>query len=619
MKTLRFAARADSAALAVIWSEARKAHVHYNELITRSNHRRAAIPYSTSDRGRDLGARLRRIHAIKRALQAATNAAACRKVKLPAAYVARHKAAMQRVKAAIAALPKDPLYERVRDELAQLREQRGKGRIPNAEQAQWDARMLACAAQHPTLLARVQADQQRRLDERETRARSGTHCSTYMLTEDAARRAIASSGRAARRRFLPLRTQHRIGIGVVSNNGQHVPWSELPMEDAASGWGTHDLRAVISGQPVTLRFKQHRRARQSWAADDPRHRLHLVPEDAVVHTAWAQLVRRANKWDLELCLSVDMPTEPTRTGDRSIGIDAGYRAIGEHSVRAASTSAGEHIETPPRYLDRVRQSEDLHSLADRMTREMWEACYGAVPMHAGREWSVRRLHRTIMVAPYVRQVVGGRDAGERWKAGERTHDVYRLQHRHLMQWSDALREKSRRARLNHYRVTSARLAREHDAIVVESLRLDNMARSRIAGGRRVDAAPSELRAALKAAASTYGARHVEVPAYNTSQTCSACDVVHPVGTARDGEAFACPSCGFVAHADINAAVNIRARAIASGEVPRENPQPLEKPETAIVSSPSAAKKRKPKRAAPHARARKQLALEFHAPNKRKAS
>jgi len=599
MKTLRFAARADSAALAVIWSEARRAHVHYNELITRSNHRRAAIPYSTSDRGRDLGARLRRIHAIKHALQTATNVAACRKVKLPAAYVARHKAAMQRVKAAIAALPKDPLYERVRDELARLREQRGKGRIPNAEQAQWDARMLACAAQHPTLLARVQADQQRRLDVRETRARSGTHCSTYQLTEDAARRALASSGRVARRRFFPLRKQHRVGIGIVRNDGQHVPWSKLPMEPAASGWGTHDLRAVISGQPVTLRFKQHRRPRKSWAADDPRHRLHLMPENAVVYTAWAQLVRRANKWDLELCLAVDMPTEPTRTGARSIGIDTGYRAVGE-SVRAASTSTGEHIETPPRYLDRVRQSEDLHSIADRMTREMWEACYGPVPMHAGREWHVRRLHRTLLCAPYVRQAIGGRDAGERWKDGERTHDVYRLQHRHLMQWSDALREKSRRARLNHYRVTSARLAREHDAIVVEALRLDNMARSRIAGGRRFDAAPSELRAALKAAASTYGARHVEVPAYNTSQTCSACDVVHPVGTARDGEAFTCPSCGFEAHADINAAVNIRARAIASGDVPRERPQP---------SSP-AAPRRGAKRSPRTSRSRKQLALAF---------
>jgi transposase len=325
-----------------------------------------------------------------------------------------------------------------------------------------------------------------------------------------------------------------------------------------------------------------------------------VSDDAVVRTAWVQLVRRASKWDVELCISVEMPTEPTRNGDHSIGIDAGYRAVGEHSVRAATTSAGEHIETPPRYIGRVRQSEDLHSLADRMTREMWEACYGPVPMHAGREWHVRRLHRTILCAPYVREAIAGRDAGERWKAGERTHDVYRLQHRHLMQWSDALREKSRRARLAHYRVTSARLAREHDAIVVESLRLDNMARSRIAGGRRVDAAPSELRAALKAAAATYGARHVEVPAHNTSQTCSTCDVVHPAGTARDGEAFACPSCGFEAHADINAAVNIRARAIASGEVPRERPQP------APSAAPHSAAKRTPRTS----RARKQLAFAF---------
>jgi transposase len=120
------------------------------------------------------------------------------------------------------------------------------------------------------------------------------------------------------------------------------------------------------------------------------------------------------------------------------------------------------------------------------------------------------------------------------------------------------------------------MARENQSIAVEDLKISNMARSRIAGGNRVNAAPSEFRQALQSAAMTYGAAHIEVPAHYTSQTCSECGVVHPPGIARDGESFTCPACDHRNHADINAAVNVRerARAIASARVPRNNGDPF---------------------------------------------
>jgi putative transposase len=54
-----------------------------------------------------------------------------------------------------------------------------------------------------------------------------------------------------------------------------------------------------------------------------------------------------------------------------------------------------------------------------------------------------------------------------------------------------------------------------------------------------------------------GSKMIRVPAAYTSQTCSACKVVD--AASRESQArFACTSCGYVEHADVNAAKNIKA-------------------------------------------------------------
>jgi len=66
---------------------------------------------------------------------------------------------------------------------------------------------------------------------------------------------------------------------------------------------------------------------------------------------------------------------------------------------------------------------------------------------------------------------------------------------------------------------------------------------------------------LKAKASTCGVLVVEVSAYNTSRRCAACG--HTEQNNRESQAvFICWSCGHLAHADSNAAVNIRDRGMA---------------------------------------------------------
>jgi IS605 OrfB family transposase len=69
----------------------------------------------------------------------------------------------------------------------------------------------------------------------------------------------------------------------------------------------------------------------------------------------------------------------------------------------------------------------------------------------------------------------------------------------------------------------------------------------------------QLRAFIAYKAALAGVRVVYVdPAY-TSQTCSACGHCERANRTRQAK-FLCRSCGFSAHADVNAAVNIRQNA-----------------------------------------------------------
>lgn len=323
-----------------------------------------------------------------------------------------------------------------------------------------------------------------------------------------------------------------------------------------------------------------------------------LPQNALIKTAWLQLVRRkATHWDLELCLTCELPVAQQRAPGVVVGVDTGFRAVdadGGGSLRVASLSDGRHVETPRNYRSMLAQVERLRALADTMSLEFWAHNFGAVPLYRDRPWTARRIHREIMGGSYVRPQIDGRDASRRWQAGDRSFEVYRLQHKHLTEWATALDEKARRKRKEAYRTTAAELAREYDVIAVEKLRIDNMARSRVAGGNRSEAAPSELRSALKNAALTHGAQLLEVPAMFTSQTCSVCGNLD--ADARAGLVYTCSRCGLVSDADTNAARNIASaamstlgvRALADRDVPANATTWVSSDESFTVAAPAVA-------------------------------
>jgi IS605 OrfB family transposase len=123
--------------------------------------------------------------------------------------------------------------------------------------------------------------------------------------------------------------------------------------------------------------------------------------------------------------------------------------------------------------------------------------------------------------------------------------------------------------------TSTWLVRTYDVVVFEDLKVRSMMASasgtveepgvNVAQKRALNRSIAQQGWAMlsrrteeKAAAS--GVAFVRVDPRHTSQTCSACGLIDPASR-RSQAAFRCVGCGFEANADVNGALNIRARGL----------------------------------------------------------
>lgn len=133
-----------------------------------------------------------------------------------------------------------------------------------------------------------------------------------------------------------------------------------------------------------------------------------------------------------------------------------------------------------------------------------------------------------------------------------------------------LRAAEARIRKHHLHVASHAIVGRFGVVAIEDLRIGNMTRRARDKGIRQKAGLNRsilaqgwglFAAMLEYKLEAAGGRLVYVPAAFTSQTCSACGVVDR--RSRKSQAiFACVHCGTEAHADTNAALEIRRRSTA---------------------------------------------------------
>jgi putative transposase len=114
-----------------------------------------------------------------------------------------------------------------------------------------------------------------------------------------------------------------------------------------------------------------------------------------------------------------------------------------------------------------------------------------------------------------------------------------------------------RQRREHLHQASARLVRDYDAIAIEKLNVNGLARGALAKDVH-DASWATFISMLRYKAEKAGARVIEVDPRNTTQDCSRCGIGVPKNlTARWHH---CPACGLSMDRDLNAARNILNRA-----------------------------------------------------------
>lgn len=163
---------------------------------------------------------------------------------------------------------------------------------------------------------------------------------------------------------------------------------------------------------------------------------------------------------------------------------------------------------------------------------------------------------------------------------------------------------ARRRRDACHKITS-HLAKNHRVIVIEALNVQAMtasARGSVdAPGRNVaqksglnrsilDAGWGEIRRQLGYKLAWRGGLLVEVPARDTSRTCSRCHTVDAASRV-DRTLFRCTACGHEDHADINASMEIRRRGLAALGL---GPRPELSGQSAEPSASGMAVKRKEK-------------------------
>jgi putative transposase len=226
------------------------------------------------------------------------------------------------------------------------------------------------------------------------------------------------------------------------------------------------------------------------------------------------VTRQADGWWISFSCEVEIP-EPTTPAGGPVGLDLGI-------TNSVATSNGELIGLP---IASDREWEKIAILQQRIARKQRGS--------RNREKAVRRLARR----------------------------------RHRL----ACRKRDEIHKL------TTRLAREHEAIIIEDLKVKNMSASARGTveqpGRQVrqkaglnrailDQCWGETRRQLAYKTAWNGGTLIAIDPRYTSQTCPACGHVAPDN--RESQAvFRCVTCGHQAHADVNAATNILDRGLSS--------------------------------------------------------
>jgi hypothetical protein len=277
-------------------------------------------------------------------------------------------------------------------------------------------------------------------------------------------------------------------------------------------------------------------------------------------------------------LTVDVPDEGRREQcgpDGAVAVNFGWRELFDGGRRVAywrdeAGNEGE-IREDPGVLAGLRKVEDLQAIRASAMNELkaWIGSWlheQAVPEVLREE--VAHVAQWKKPARFV--ALCHRWAEMRWEGDEEGFqrlDAWAKHDRHLWQWQEHQRKKSLRRRQDQYCNEAARLARRYGALVIEDFDMRQTQRHKPPEGaaeipaqrlQQKEAAPSELRLALRQAFAGRGGEVVTVGARLNTQRCARCGSEERWDAAPSVE-HTCAACGAVWDQDANNTCNILRR------------------------------------------------------------
>ena len=249
--------------------------------------------------------------------------------------------------------------------------------------------------------------------------------------------------------------------------------------------------------------------------------------------------RRAHTWEVTVQCSDVASKELPQTG-AVVGIDMGLKVF-------ATLSDGSSVENP-RHLKRA---EKALARAQKKASRTIRVAQRLHLVQNGKPLDTRSAHRKIAEGALTRPSDYGK-----LPAPEKKHGSNRLKAKYTrvakMHW------RVDNARREHHYQTAARIVRKFDVIGVEKLNLIGLSRSALRKSF-ADAGVGAFLLRLKSTAEMAGKRVVEVPAAGTTIDCSACGARVP--KELKDRMHVC-KCGLAIDRDLNAAINIRDRAVS---------------------------------------------------------
>ena len=216
-----------------------------------------------------------------------------------------------------------------------------------------------------------------------------------------------------------------------------------------------------------------------------------------------RVVRRADGYYVQFCISVDIKIETEPTG-KAIGLDVGIKYF-------LADSSGNTVENPQFY----RKSEQQLNRANRRKSKK-----------------------------YVR------------RAKPQSKNYHKARCRYARKYLRVSRQRKEYCKRVAYCVIHS-----NDVVAYEDLNVKGMVKNRHLAKSISDVAWSTFRQWLEYFGKKYGKLTIPVAPHNTSQNCSNCG--EKVQKSLSTRTHACPSCGYTEDRDINAARNILKKALST--------------------------------------------------------